>query len=302
MNIRDLEAFLAVVETGSLVGASARLHVTQPGITRRIQNLEEHLGVTLLDRQSKPLKPTASGRQAYEHGRQVLRSLGDLVAGVAPDAELQRELRIGVMPYLSEAALAVPLDRLRSAYPKLSLRIVSGWSLNLVEQVAHGALDVAAVCLPDNAPQPEGLTGDDLGVLRVLLVTGGSLDVPSPANLDMLATYPWIMNETGCGFRSYIQNHFKARGLSFDIAAEVQSADLRLSLVARGMGIGFVTPAAFAASPWRDDVRVIDTPGFTPQVRAWLLHRPPAGRLAQPLAEFRQALEEVLDLPASILA
>jgi len=63
MNTRDLEAFLAVVETGSIVGASARLHLTQPGVSRRIQSLEEQLGVSLLDRQSKPLKPTAAGRE-----------------------------------------------------------------------------------------------------------------------------------------------------------------------------------------------------------------------------------------------
>jgi DNA-binding transcriptional LysR family regulator len=68
MNIHDLEAFVAVVETGSIVGASARLNLTQPGVTRRIQNLEERLGTALLDRQSKPLKPTSSGREAYEHG------------------------------------------------------------------------------------------------------------------------------------------------------------------------------------------------------------------------------------------
>lgn len=302
MNIRDLEAFLAVVETGSIVGASARLHVTQPGITRRIQSLEERLGATLLDRQSKPLKPTAAGKQAYEHGRQVLRSLGDLMAGVSPGAELQRELRIGIVPYLSETALVGPMDRLRADYPKLSLRMVSGWSPKLVEQVAHGALDAAVVCLPDGATEPEGLAGDELGVQRVLLVAAASLGVPNPADLATLAGYPWIMNENGCGFRTFIRNRFEAQGLHLDIAAEVQSADLRLSLVARGMGIGIVTPAAFAANPRREDVRIIETPAFAPQVRAWLLHRPPAGQLARPLAVFREALIDALDLPASIVA
>jgi DNA-binding transcriptional LysR family regulator len=302
MNIRDLEAFLAVVETGSIVGASARLHVTQPGITRRVQNLEERLGATLLDRQSKPLRPTEAGRQAYEHGRQVLRSLADLMDGVAPDKAVPRELRIGVMPYLSQAALAAPIDRLRAGYPGLSLRIVSGWSPALVEQVAHGALDAAVVCLPDGAPEPDGLAGDDLGVQRVLLVAAPALGVPTPADLETLSRYPWIMNENGCGFRAYIRNRFEAQGLPFHIAAEAQNAELRLSLVARGMGIGVVTPAAFAATPWSDPLRVIETPGFNPQVRAWLLHRPPAGRLAQPLAVFGEALLEALALSSAIMA
>ena len=50
MNTHDLEAFVAVVETGSIVGASIRLNLTQPGITRRIQNLEQGLATVLLDR------------------------------------------------------------------------------------------------------------------------------------------------------------------------------------------------------------------------------------------------------------
>ena len=69
MNTHDLVAFVAVVETGSIVAASARLNLTQPGVTRRIQNLEELLGTQLLDRLSKPLKPTSAGHAAYEHGR-----------------------------------------------------------------------------------------------------------------------------------------------------------------------------------------------------------------------------------------
>ncbi|HET7885554.1 MAG TPA: LysR family transcriptional regulator, partial [Bradyrhizobium sp.] len=78
MNTHDLVAFVAVVETGSIVGASARLNLTQPGVTRRIQNLEEMLGTKLLDRLSKPLKPTTAGQAAYEHGRRVLRMIDDL--------------------------------------------------------------------------------------------------------------------------------------------------------------------------------------------------------------------------------
>ena len=72
MNLRDLEAYVAVVETGSIIGASARLNLTQPGVTRRIQNLEDGLGAVLLDRQSKPLRPTNAGREAYEQGLRVL--------------------------------------------------------------------------------------------------------------------------------------------------------------------------------------------------------------------------------------
>ncbi|QPC91793.1 LysR family transcriptional regulator [Mesorhizobium sp. INR15] len=302
MNIHDLEAFVAVVETGSIVGASARLNLTQPGVTRRIQNLEEGLSTALLDRQSKPLKPTASGREAYEHGRRVLRSLEDLKAGVSPAGEVKGEFRLGIMPYLSDAALALPLDSLRATYPRLTLRITSGWSPRLVEQVARSELDAVAVCLADGIDPPDELVRDDLGVQSVLLVAAPGLGVPRPASLAELSRFPWVMNENGCGFRAFIRHSFEAARLPFQVGVEALSADLRMSLAARGHGIGIVTPGAFAGSPWRDAVEIIDCPDFRPRVRAWLLHRPPAGRLSRPIALFRDALLEGLKVPMPLVS
>jgi DNA-binding transcriptional LysR family regulator len=300
MNIHDLEAFVAVVETGSIVAASARLNLTQPGVTRRIQNLESGLRTALLDRRAKPLKPTSACREAYEHGRRALRSLEDLKAGVSPEGEVRGEFRLGVAPYLSEAALALPVDRLRSHFRQLTLRVASGWSPRLVEQVARSELDAAAVCLADGAGPPDGLVGDDLGAQAVLLVASPDLGVPKSARLCDLSCHPWVMNESGCGFRTFIRHSLEAARLPFLVGVETPSADLRMSLVARGLGIGVVTPAAFAESPWREAVEVIDSPDFRPQVRSWMLHRPPAGRLSRPIAVFRDALIEALNAPALV--
>jgi DNA-binding transcriptional LysR family regulator len=133
-------------------------------------------------------------------------------------------------------------------------------------------------------------------------VAAPSLGVPQPARLVDLARFPWVLNDSGCGFRAFIRHSFDAARLPFQVAVEALSADLRMSLIARGLGIGIVTPAAFAESPWRDEVMVIDCPEFRPQVRAWLLHRPPPGRLVRPIAVFRDALIEGLKLPVPLLA
>jgi DNA-binding transcriptional LysR family regulator len=180
--------------------------------------------------------------------------------------------------------------------------VTSGWSVRLVEQVARSELDAAAVCLPDGASPPEDLVADDLGVQPVLLVAAPSLGVPKPASLAELARFPWIMNEGGCGFRIYLQQRFEAERLPFQVAIEALSVDLRMSLVARGLGIGILTPSAFAGSRWKDAVEVVEAADFQPRVRAWMLHSPPAGRLAQPIAVFRDGLAEALDLPVLFLA
>jgi DNA-binding transcriptional LysR family regulator len=294
MNTNDLAAFIAVVETGSIVAASARLNLTQPGVTRRVQSLETALGTELLDRQSKPLKPTTAGREAYEQGRLVLRKLEDLKSGVAADGVVRGEFRLGITPYLSEAGLSVPLDQLRTQFPSLTLRVISGWSLEHTERVGRNELDAAAICLPDGVAPSEELECDDLGAQAVIFVVARDMKIAKTIGLPDLSHLPWVINHDGCGFRRTLKRRFDAAHLPFQVAVEALDPELRFSLVARGMGIGVATPAALKRSPFRSKLKVVKVENFDPAVRAWVVHRPPAGRLAAPIQVFREALSEEL--------
>jgi DNA-binding transcriptional LysR family regulator len=294
MNTRDLEAFLAVVETGSIVGASARLHLTQPGVSRRIQSLEEQLGVALLDRQSKPLKPTAAGRETYAQGRRMLRVLDDLKTGLSPEGVVSGDFRLGISPYLSEVGITALADRLRDSFPDLVLRITTGWPEQLLGQLRGNEIDVAAFCLPDGLDPPTEIEADALDIQPLFVAASRSLELPSPATLQDLSSLPWIINQDGCGFRSAIQRRFDQENLSLQIGIEVLSSDLRLSLVARGLGITLATRAAIENSPLRDALQVVPVKDFEPRVRAWIVRRPPIGRLVKPIECLTSALEAAI--------
>lgn len=294
MNAHDLVAFVAVVETGSIVAASARLNLTQPGVTRRVQNLEEMLGTQLLDRLSKPLKPTAAGVETYEQGRRLLRMLEDLKSGVANDGVVRGEFRLGLTPFLSEMGLSGPLDRVRAEFPALAVRVVSGWSPHQVERVCRNELDAAAVCLPDGASPPADLVADDLGAQPVVFVVARDMKIAKTIDLECLSRMSWVINQDGCGFRDTLKRRFDAAHLPFTIAVEALDNELRLSLVARGLGVGLVTPVGLKRSALRRKLKVVKVENFSPAVRAWMVHRPPAGRLERPIKTFRDALDEEL--------
>lgn len=96
MNLSDLEAFAAVVESGSIVGAARRLYLTQSAVTKRIQNLEGALDVILLDRQSRPTRPSHVGKKVYDHANEILASVAAMKAEVVPDREPSGEFNLGV--------------------------------------------------------------------------------------------------------------------------------------------------------------------------------------------------------------
>ncbi|KVC33104.1 LysR family transcriptional regulator [Burkholderia pseudomultivorans] len=295
MNTRDLQAFVAVVDSGSMVAAAAKLHLTQPGLTRRVQNLETLLGVPLLDRQSKPLKPTAAGRDVYALARDVLCAVDALMAAGTPDSEPAGELRIGVPPFLSELALEQPIDRLREAFPRLTLRVTAGWSPALVQGVERGTLDVAAVMVPASVALPDTLVATLLGTQPTVLVAARDFPLPDgPLTLDTLSGFPWVLSQDGCGMRSALSRALGSAGLPFDVAVEAFGSELQLSLVARGAGIGIAPPNALARSAHRDALKVVETAGIETRINVWTVHGTLPGRLMRPVALLRDALADVL--------
>ena len=295
MNTRDLQAFVAVVDSGSMVRAAEKLHLTQPGLTRRVQNLETMLGVELLDRQSKPLKPTAAGNEVVVLARTVLRAVDDLMLVASPESEPSGELRIGMPPFLAEVALEKPIDLLRYAFPRLTLRVTAGWSPALLQSVERASLDASIVLMPSGTVLPETLRATRVAFLPTVIIAARTLGLPdTPMTLADLARYEWVLNQDGCGMRSVLRRAMETAGLPFNVAVEAFGSELQLSLVARGLGIGLVTPDMLERTAHRPALHVIETTDFHTGVDVWFVHGSVPGRLMRAIDLLRSSLTEVI--------
>src|SRR5215470_6232535 len=114
MNIQDIEAFVAVAETGSVSRAAARLNLTQPAATRRLQNFEAAIGgAPLFNRTVKPAALTSLGSHVLERCRSVLAAVAELQACSTSAADPAGSLKLGVAHGLGEIVLTTPLDSLQ---------------------------------------------------------------------------------------------------------------------------------------------------------------------------------------------
>jgi len=287
MNLRDLEALVAVVETGSIVSASRRLNLTQPALTRRIQLLEEAVGARLLDRATKPHKATEQGIKAYEHARSILGGVRSLRSELASTSgEIRGEFHLGMMPHLSDTFIERPISHLKETFPHLKIRLTSDWSPALQDKVAAGKIDLAIYCLADGDTPPKGISAVEICRSEVVLVASPSLGVPKTATIADLAQFPWVLNGDGCGFRNYIAHTLQSARLPFDVAIEIPSSEIKMSLVAAGHGIGMIAPEALARCRWKDQLVILDTPNFRPAVRIWASSNPDTSKLIRPIDEF----------------
>lgn len=294
MNLIDLETFVAVVDHGSVVAASAILHLTQSAVTRRIQSLEDVLGVPLLDRQNRPLQPTAAGREAYEFAKLVLSSVSDLKSAIIHNGEPMGDFRFGVSRAVVDFALTHSIGRLRAEYPKLRIHAFAEWSDSLQDRLAHRTLDAAVVLLPEGSAPPSSLDGELLGTETFTVVAAKSKGLPAALRLKDLASNPWILNPRGCGVRSMLETAFLRQSLPLTIAVEAEGNDLQLSLVSQGVGLAIVMPRVYNSSPFRRHLRLIKVKDFTLQQSVWALHSRHIGHLSPVVRCLKDAVKQYL--------
>jgi len=170
VTLRQIRAVIAVCEEGSFTRAAEREAATQSGISQHIAGLERALGVKLFERTNAGVQPTPAGTRYY---RRCIEAVGTLKAGSeemrALAGRVTGNLRIGLMPTFTRAALAPTLKDYVRDYPDVKLKIVEGYSNVLTERVLAEDLDFAVV------PTFEGRVGLRSRLLardREMLVSG----------------------------------------------------------------------------------------------------------------------------------
>jgi LysR family nitrogen assimilation transcriptional regulator len=152
--LRQIRAVIAVCEEGSFTRAAAREHATQSGVSQHVANVERTLGVKLFERSSVGVTPTPAGLRYYKRCVEavgLLESAGEEMRALA--GFVTGDLRIGLMPTFTRAALAPTLEKFVPRHPDVRLHIVEGYSGMLTEMVLADELDFAVV------PTFEGRTG-----------------------------------------------------------------------------------------------------------------------------------------------
>ncbi len=146
--IRQLEYIVAIEDHGTFQAAADACHVTQPGLSTQVRQLEETLEVRLFERGRKPMLVTPAGREILRRARHVLTAVGELQdAARSLHQPLTGPLRLGVIPTVAPYLLPAVLPAVRRAHPKLRLELHEKQTALLVEDLVRGALDLLLVAL-----------------------------------------------------------------------------------------------------------------------------------------------------------
>ncbi|MGF1644671.1 MAG: LysR family transcriptional regulator [Thiotrichales bacterium] len=237
MDFATLQAFVAVVDTGSFSRAAERLHLTQPAISKRIGALETETGVRLLDRLGKELALTEAGTVLLTTARRVLAEIEDGKRLLnALSLEVGGTLRLGASHHVGLHYLPSILRAYLQEYPRVTPELRFLDSESAAVAVDAGALDLALITLP-HRPLPQlntlPLWQDPLVFVcdpHHVLARGQAV------SLETLAGFPAIMPNPHTATRALVETALGARQLTLRISLETDYLETIKSMVITGLG------------------------------------------------------------------
>ncbi|MGO4706703.1 hydrogen peroxide-inducible genes activator [Microvirga sp. 2MCAF38] len=149
ISIRQLRYFLALVDTSSFSKAAKRVGITQSTLSAAIQEMENALGVCLVERSGRHFALMATGELLAREARDIVARVDDLPTSLSREARpLTTRLRLGVVPSIAPFLLPKALPHIRGAFPELHVAVREGLSRSLIADIRSGNLDAAIIALP----------------------------------------------------------------------------------------------------------------------------------------------------------
>lgn len=298
MELRWIEAFVAVAEELHFGRAAARLRLAQSPLSQTIRKLEKELGTTLFERSTRSVALTPAGHAFLPHAYRVIEELElSRQATRATAGEVYGTVSIGFSGALNHLTLP-PLTRaVRQRYPEVSLSLTGRvMTRDGVERLEQGGLDIAFVGLPiDPSPVRTRLIGRE--GLGVALPIDHPLAGESAIDLADLAEEGFITTPAAAGsalqelaVRACVQAGFRPR-----VVQEITDPYMILTLVAAGVGVALMSSGVAAIMPSGSVfVPLRGEPTYMDHALAWLDDNPsPVVRAVLDLAE------EVLPTPTT---
>jgi DNA-binding transcriptional LysR family regulator len=232
-----LETYVAVVDSGSMAEAARRLDLAPTTVAQQIKALETDLGVRLLARSGRTVRPTVAGMRIVARAREIIRSVNDLRSEASETALPAGPLRLGATPTALMGLLPAALREWNRVYRGIEIYIEPGSSMGLLSKVGSGELDAAIVVHPQFALAK---TCDWLALREeaLILLTPKAMKVDDP--LSVIAKEPFIRYDRGVVAGKLADDYLRSRNIRPHVQFELDGIEHIAKFVAEGLGISIL--------------------------------------------------------------
>lgn len=291
LNLDQLRTLVAIADLGTFSAAAQALHLAQPTVSLHISELESRMKTRLVVRGGRKVQPTPAGAILVERGRILLREADEAVEAVKRHVQGQTgRVRLGSSTGLLVYLLPQVMERMARQHLGIDVEVRIQGSLDGLQGVRAGTLDVALVGLPQQAP--------DLVVTRwrrdpVMAFLPAEWEAPKRCTPQWLAARPMIFNDSSTFLYKQTMEWFGAAGIVPRVRVELNYNEAMKSLVGAGYGAAILPLEGPAAA---QQLRGIQTVPLKPALwrETAIVHRAlplldgATRHLLKTLQEFRQ--------------
>lgn len=246
--LRQIQAFKAFVETGTVSKAADMLFISQPAASKLLTHLEEDTGLHLLDREHGKTNVTERGMRLYDEIERIFSGVDQISQAIETIRQEDRgHLTIGVMPAIPGALIADVTRTFGQKYPEVYLSFHSRSSQFIVDGILGRKFDFGLVIKPLDHDQFTTEILDDAPLVAVVS-TDHSLARQKVMRLKDMCSHPVIGYSKGSITRHALERLVLSRGMELDIVLEATTASLIIELVAQNLGIAATLPIMMCQS------------------------------------------------------
>jgi DNA-binding transcriptional LysR family regulator len=259
LNLDQLRALEAVLETGSFSAAARKLHLSQPAISSQIKELERRFGVRLVERLGKHAHATPPGRDLLALAQRIFKECDDA------DDKMRRyrdgwmgRVRIGAPTTTLINLLSPILRTLLREHPTIHLEVKSSATRNSVTSVLRNDMDLAVVTLPIDKAQliVTPLFSEPL----VAVFPKDASDLPSAVTPAFVATQSLLLEHPHAAVRERVLSWLAAQDIAPTVAMELGTVETLISAVASNLGMTIVPESSFTEPEPRVVLRPLQPP------------------------------------------
>jgi LysR family transcriptional regulator, low CO2-responsive transcriptional regulator len=268
VTLRQLRTFKTVADVASFSLAAQRLKLSQPSVSYQVKELEESLGVPLLDRLGKRVQLTEAGTLLYGYARRILDVLDEASVAIEEMRGIKRgTLRVGASTTVGIYLLPAALGAFKKLHPGLVISLEIGTRARVQEQVLRNELDLAVVgpALDDPELAIDPFLTDELVVVAP---ANHPLAGKHELTLKDLAGQPFVMREAASGSRWSLEKAARKAGARLQVAMELGSNGAIKHAVESGLGLAVISRYACALEFSSGRLVELDVHGF-PIRRDW---------------------------------
>jgi DNA-binding transcriptional LysR family regulator len=244
MDLKRLRTFVTVAELGSVSKAALRLHISQPGLSRQIQELQQELGLGLFDRIGRRLVLTAEGEQLLGSCRNLLGQANSL----DEQAQLLKRgdtgtLRIAASPMQIETVLSTFLPRYAEQYPNVQVRLIEEVGTNTLAMLERGEIHIGIGLLDTVQANDRQFAIYPMRPLELMAACHPSFPLERGNTVDIarVASHPLLLPDTSFSARKTFDALCRLAGLKPNILMESRAHHTKLALAEAGLGIAIIS-------------------------------------------------------------